>query len=111
MSIVTRRERFESGLIATLRRGDVYVSRHFLGEGLDRLRDLAAYCDRGGWKVVTISTPDTILGDLQGSRRYTARGRTPIGLGAGYAIHDNAVLMPEDRMLRHIGRLDLLDQT
>jgi hypothetical protein len=58
----------------------------------------------GEWKVETISTPSTILGDLQGSRR-------PLSLmGGGHEAHGHVPedFRPELNMLGRVGRRDLL---
>lgn len=60
------------------------------------LRELAAYCDAHDLKVRVLSSPQTILRDLRGSRAVQ---------------RDVAVVTeyPEERMLQRIGRRDLLD--
>jgi hypothetical protein len=56
----------------------------------------------GEWKVETISTPATILCDLQGDRTQQVRRRHDTSPSA------TAIQMPEQRLLSGIGRIDLL---
>jgi hypothetical protein len=56
----------------------------------------------GEWKVETISTPATILTDLQGDRTQQIRRRHDTSPSA------TAIQMPEQRLLAGIGRIDLL---
>jgi hypothetical protein len=56
----------------------------------------------GEWKVETISTPATILTDLQGDRTQQVRRRHDTSPSA------TVIQMPEQRLLSGIGRLDLL---
>lgn len=79
----------EAGFITTLVRGDELLSVHVTGERREALRQLAERCDREGWRVKTVSTPETIVRDLQGPRRHSRSTR------------------PERILLGMIGRLDL----
>jgi hypothetical protein len=56
----------------------------------------------GEWKVETISTPATILCDLQGDRTQQVRRRHDTSPSA------TAIQMPEQLLLSGIGRSDLL---
>jgi hypothetical protein len=56
----------------------------------------------GEWKVETISTPATILCDLQGDRTQQVRRRHDTSPSA------TSIQLPEQRLLSGIGRLDLL---
>ncbi len=76
-----------AGLIATLVRGHEVLVKHFDVEPLRylgriaisdstanfALADLIAFCDAGGWRVRTISTPNTILRDMKGARTHRNR--------------------------------------
>lgn len=90
---VTRRKRDEAGIIVTLRcqRDGHTITLHVPGKRLDALRYIAKAIDRsqGDWCVLCYSTPETVLGDLQGMR-------------------DNNE-PPEVNALAAIERLDLLD--
>jgi len=76
---------------------------HFAGKSA--LDDALAYADEHETKVCVISTPETILRDLEGSR-----ARALAEIGAKYPKTDAAYDAPEDRMLRGKGRLDLLER-
>jgi len=76
---------------------------HF--EGKSALDDALAYADEHATKLCVISTPESILRDLQGSR---ARERAEIE-GARYRKTDHAYESPEHHALRAKGRLDLLE--
>lgn len=98
------------GVIATLVRGDEVLVKHFdvdplryfaripvSGSGTkDAIKPLVEFCDAGGWKVRTISSPATIFRDLQGNRPRGAEARD----GA-------TVLRPEHQLLANRG--DLLE--
>jgi hypothetical protein len=76
--------------------------RWFLRQGQplkEALREVCAVLDGIGGKVETISSPTTILRDLQGSRvELTAVARRTGG----------QMTTPEKRYLGQVGRLDLL---
>lgn len=68
---------------------------HEKGLPLSALRSI---CDRldlreGSWRIVSVSTPETIFRDLQGTRRHEGR---------------DLLQLPEQAMLARIGRRDLL---
>lgn len=95
--MTTGADRAEAGLLATLVRGDELLSVHVTGERREALLALAERCDAEGWLVKTLSTPESILRDLQGPRRHwNARP---------HAV--DVVVRPERIMLGVIGRLDL----
>lgn len=81
------------GVIATLVRGKRLRVVHFPSENGtdDAIDDVVRYCDRGGWKIRTLSNPSTIIADL--------RGRAT----------DETKSAPEPKMLARRGRLDLLE--
>jgi hypothetical protein len=90
------RDRIEAGYIVTALRQDTGESwtLHRAGRGA-----LAAVCKvlddaEGDWRVLTISTPETVYRDLQGTR---------------YVEWGDRILTPEVGMLGKIRRLDLLD--
>lgn len=61
----------------------------------------------GLWKVEVISTPQTILRDLRGSRRQ--RGQPRLMAGSGDPLVEYTTLVsPEKRYLSKIGRMDML---
>ncbi len=92
------------GCNATLDRGGERESFHFPGP--DAPQKLAAFCDRFGYRVVTISTPRTIYRDLQGTREQLSdRGRYSL---LQNAQRTNQVDRPEAKYLSRIGRKDLL---
>ena len=76
--------RRDLGTIATLDDGTVI---HYPGSVGDAMRRVAAYCDARGRRVRCLSTPATILQDLQGRERPDS--------------------LPEHRLLGLIGRTDL----
>ena len=73
--------------------------------GLSALVDAIEYADEHATKVCVISNPETIARDLEGSR---AREQSTVG--SKYVKSDVAFDAPEDRMLRGLGRLDLLER-
>jgi hypothetical protein len=101
VQVATNAERDMAGVIVTVREQTTGVMRtlHVAGKAGDALRTVCARVDAwdGDWRVVCYSTPQTVLGDLQGAR---AR------FGAGQGGH---VDCPEATMLARIGRIDLLD--
>lgn len=95
-------QRDSMGVIVTLREqnNDARVVLH--KEGLKRaaMLEVAAWCDsqEGDWRVLCVSTPNTILRDVSGGRGITEPGR------ASAYLHS-----PEGSLLGLIGRRDLLD--
>ena len=85
--------RDRAGCIATLSDGQVV---HVSGKAQDSLRTIASYCDRFGLQVVTVSTPRTILADLEGRNTYYNR----LGRITGSST-------TEQVLLGKIGRMDL----
>lgn len=90
-------QRGVDGITCTLVRGDEVwvVTAGDDGSGpAAGLREIARICDARGWRIRAISTPESILRDLQGNRvRKLA----------------NDVAFPERTALGKIGRLDLLE--
>ena len=76
------------------------VARHFPGRSA--LRHAIEFADEHELRIRCISTPESILRDLQGSRARE-QGETK------YLKHDLAFESPELRMLIPFGRTDLLD--
>jgi hypothetical protein len=85
--------RDEAGVIATLSDGMVV---YFGGATKKAVSNVADYCDEHGLRIVTLSTPRTIMRDLAGSRVERKRGRTSV------------LRLPEPDLLGQIGRGDLL---
>lgn len=92
------------GLIATLREQvtDERMVLHCEGSKREGMREVAAWCDThdGDWRVLSVSTPASVLGDL--------RGRWSLALRKRYGDFEN-VASPERQVCGQIGRLDLLD--
>jgi hypothetical protein len=89
------------GVTATLREQTTRATATVLFSGLlkETMRAVAAECDcrDGDWRVLCLSTPNTIKEDLKGYRvrqRWGGVSRT---------------VFPEHQMLGRIGRIDLLD--
>lgn len=84
------------GCIATYSDGDV---RHFTGKGY--VRAAADHADEHGTLIVSLSTPETIYRDLQGTRAH---------IEPRYDTHQppDAIAIPEAAMLGRIGRRELL---
>lgn len=61
----------------------------------------------GSWKVEVISTPQTILRDLRGTRRQRGRPRLLAGSGEP-RVENTKLLTPEMRYLGKIRRMDML---
>jgi len=106
--------RAEDGVIATLELDGRRFSKHFaqvIHSKGDRRRvktkqplespnqQVIDYCDRTGAKVVCLSSPETIMRDLQGTR-------AEIEIRGNRKQLEDVVRMPEQTMLG--GRLDLL---
>jgi len=90
------------GVIATYSNGQV---RHVEGFRKAALRDHADYCDARGLSIRSLSTPETVLRDLQGARidltehgMLTWKSETHVATRVDY---------PEPVMLAKIGRADL----
>lgn len=96
--------RAEAGGIATLVRAHEVAVVHAVGTGW--LREVAAYCDREGYRVRTLSTPNTVYNDLQGPRVGAVASNHRFARSSGQP--DDQVHTPERSMLGRIGRLDLL---
>jgi hypothetical protein len=77
--------------------------------GTPYIEQAAARADELGAKIITISTPQTILTDLQGTRAPLEAKPTGVdGLKGGMQqAPTNYVAHPELRMLGRIGRTDL----
>lgn len=86
--------------------GDTKKPNATMGE---LLRETVAEIDAlpGQWKVETISTPETVYRDLQGSRGELAP-RNLRRNGYGEPLVSEHLALPEPQMLGLIGRLDLL---
>jgi hypothetical protein len=93
VGITTQQADRRGGIIATL--SDGYVL-HAIGSRREALRTIAAECDRRDVSVRTLSTPQSIFRDLQGSREELDRD--------GGASHSR---WPEASLLGYIGRTDL----
>jgi len=104
---VNGESRSRDGVIATLVRGAEVESRHFPGPAASE--SLAAYCDKHGWRVRTISTPQSIYRDLQGTREHLANvtGRAEAGFDAGRRRSRHTSV--EAMSLGGIKRTDLLE--
>ena len=92
------------GCIATFDRDGERWSRQFATRGF--IQAAAEYADSEGAKVVTISTPETIWRDLQGTRASLT-----MRLGPQTGIEkplDARIDIPERTLLGKIGRRDLL---
>ncbi len=74
-----------------------WASRTEKRDGISTIEQAAEVADLAGAKIVCISTPQTILTDMQGIR--TQRGKTT-----------QEPKLPEQLMLSRIGRLDLLKE-
>lgn len=96
--------RDQEGCIATFDRDGERWPKSFTQRGY--VQAAADYADAHGAKIVTLSTPETIWRDLQGTRAPLTMRR---GLQTGIAkpIVDR-VDVPELSMLGKIGRRDLL---
>lgn len=70
--MTTHYEDRDAGVIATLSDGHVV---HAHGSKREAMAVVAAECDRRGVMIQTISTPNTIEGDLLGSRYQQDRGK------------------------------------
>lgn len=81
-------------------------ARHF--PGTEGLRDARDYARAHGLQVCVLSTPETILRDLRGSR---AREQAKVA-GTKYPKHGDLLPYdpPEDKMLRGVGALDLFQR-
>ena len=93
------------GCIATFDRDGWRWSRQF-GAEAGYVQAVADYADEQGAKVVSLSTPETIWRDLQGTRAEL----TPIvqRVTRVESQPEDIVRTPEVSMLGRIGRLDLL---
>lgn len=91
-------QRKEVGFLVTLVRGDEERTMHVTGPRKASLREVAELCDREGWLVQSLSTPESILRDLQGSRQYAENARRKA---------QDALALTESSMLGGIGRVDL----
>lgn len=91
-------ERSETGIIVTARDRDAaaYLVLHRTGPRRAALRAVCAVLDslEGDWRVLTISSPESVYRDLQGTRARPDADITPY---------------PEPHALGVIGRHDLLD--
>lgn len=77
------------------------ITKHYGGFATAAVEAACNYCDGLGptWRILSISTPRTILRDLQGAR--------------GVERRDGHVrfAMPESHLLAKVYRLDLLDES
>ena len=101
-------ERRDTGCIVTLQRRDdketVSVTRP--GKAKAALREIVAMFDPNDWRIVAISTPNTILADIRGRRTvYVEQGteRTARLLHGGDRIERPQNVSPEKAMLASIG--------
>ena len=64
----TERESGEYGVTVTFASpsGGIMETREYAGHVWPGLRYAADYCDEHGLRILTVSTPNTILADLQG---------------------------------------------
>jgi hypothetical protein len=103
----------DAGVIAVLVRNGLERVVHLAGTPLAALHEVAALCDREGWRVRVLSSPVTVYRDLKGSRGHVKRGTTygrDKWAGVFYAPPpENEVAVPERAMLGKIGRMDLFD--
>lgn len=84
------------GLTATVTDGRGGLkSLVFAGSTGEAVAELVDYCDLHGVKVVSVSSPQTILADVQG-RKVSHRSRT------------KRMTLPESNLLGMVGRRDLL---
>ena len=94
-SLLNSYERANYGVCATLRTEDgEHRTREFMGPVKSAVLELVAYCDLHGWKVVSMSTPQTIYSDLQGRDVPTTKRR-------------GRLTLPEENLLGWAGRMDL----
>lgn len=96
-------QRENLGVIGTMREQTTGArfSLHEIGTKRVAVNRIAEWCDKqaGDWRVLSLSTPATVLGDLTQSR---------------VSIHDGQegnVQSPERQLLGFIGRTDLLDNS
>ena len=89
-------DRIRFGYIVTAREQDSDARWVLHRAGPGALVEICEVLDasEGNWRILTISTPETIYRDLQGTRLTVWR---------------DVIENPEQRMLGGIGRLDLLD--
>lgn len=82
-------------------------------EGAPTTEQAAARADELGAKIVSISTPETILRDLRGTRAQLTVNRTgrPGSRDGMQQTVGQSIHLPENSMLGKIGRLDLLRKT
>jgi hypothetical protein len=91
----------------TKRGGKRIVVRKPIGQRV-WLRECADYCDKRGLRIQVISTPSSILSDLEGRSPFALRDHEGGFWLSRFASYP-PVPFPEDRMLRQIGRSDLID--
>jgi hypothetical protein len=97
----------ETGVIATLVRGEQVASIHVTGTPTVALGKVVRLCDRYGWKIRCLSSPATIFRDLGGSRAATSPQRGDMYIDHGEPPQTR-VAVPEPLMLTKLGRQDLL---
>jgi hypothetical protein len=101
------------GAIFSLRHAETgeTTAVHLVGARIDCARRIAALIDATGeaWRVVCVSTPESIYRDLQGSRNLPAGLRIHPASGREISEpHEFEPLSGERQTFGRIGRLDLL---
>ena len=92
--------RAKDGCIVTFRMPDGSTQvRHFSDQGY--VQQAISWADEHGAKIVCISSPETILRDLQGTREH-------LEPHSGKKHPPDSIFMPEKAMLR--GRMDLYER-
>lgn len=99
-------ERADYGVIATLDDGSVIVRK---GTPTDALLAVADYCDVHGFKIRTLSSPETIYRDLQGTRDGLSDTERGGPLNPHNTHRSQLLALPEFNMVARIGRSDLLE--
>lgn len=104
-----RQAQRKCGVTATLRKANGKETTAVFGRAQsvrDGLYALARYCDATGAVVLTLSTPSTILADLQG--RWAEAGYHEHHGGPDLTVTATGWRRPEAILLSKIGRLDLI---
>lgn len=100
----TEREKY--GVIATLEDGDGRrFAEQFVGRNATAV--VVVLCRAKGWRIVSLSTPETIYRDLQGTREPLNRDERG-SRAKGYASLPDRVNRPEVAMLAKLKAGDLL---
>lgn len=107
--VTMRDSRRKSGVTATLLMpdGTQLAAAFAYGEAAHAgIVACAAYCDSAGAKVVTLSTPTSILRDLEGRKDRSRLGQ---GIEGGRRrVNESGRMRTEAVLLGRIGRKDLL---